>query len=143
MPPILVLFALIFAQPAELETRMIVVSNAHFVGSRCGIPGSFPACTRFVGHQLNADCASTAGGAFTMRVRSRFTALVYITSGEYMRHEYLHIEDMERAVARHIERLESYRFETRPACERAARAAAESFADALQAFAAASNAERQ
>jgi hypothetical protein len=138
--PIAIVFALILAQPAEVETRMILLSSENHVMSRCG--GPFPACTRFVGHQLTASCAMTTGGTFTMRVTPSYTALVYLTGADYLRHESLHIKDVDRAVARHIDRLESDRFDSQPACERAATTAAESFAAALRSFAAASNAER-
>lgn len=74
-----------------------------------------------------------------MRAQAEYLALIYIVSGEYVSHEYLHLRDMNHAVEGHLKDLETQRFPSQRQCEEAGKSAASAFAAHMRSFAADSN----
>ena len=126
----------------EPKERLIRLSSPKHFRSRCGPGnGNVYACTQFVGPKLSAQCARGDGG-WSMRSNATYTALVYIFKSEFIRHEKLHQQDIERDIDSYLRTLESRTFSTAGECEIAAGAESEKFTTVMQESARQSNVER-
>ncbi len=74
------------------------------------------ACTRFDAVELYCDCALTKG-RWTPRVRIEVQPRMYITSLDYVSHEFSHIFDFKFAMEHHADGIEAHSFETYLGCD--------------------------
>jgi hypothetical protein len=140
--------ALIVSQAAAQEqrlsakSRMIRLSTPKFFRERCGANNAHVyACTQFVGQELTAGC-TLQGDLWTMQTRAGYLALIYIVRQDFIAHEQMHLRDIEKSVADHLDLLETRTFRSAADCDAAAQSAAANFRAKMQEFAAASNARR-
>lgn len=126
----------------KARVRMIQLFRIEALEERCGNPyGQIYACTHFVGERLSAGC--TQGGAgWSMRPRAEYVALMYLLNRVYIKHESLHLQDVENAVDDYLMRLEEENFESLQACQDVAKATEAAFSAKMRLFAATSNGAR-
>lgn len=124
------------------KTRMIRLATTRALASRCGDHNKHVyACAQFVGQQLTASC-SAGDGAWSIRPRADYVALVYIVDQKFIYHESLHMRDMEKAVTEHLVAIESLRFASAENCEAAAASANAELPIKMREFATRSNNQR-
>ena len=121
-----------------LKPMTRIVSSREDLRADCGVSGQYDACTHIIGYQLRATCGGD-GTEWWMDAAATFRPLIVLHRPRSLSHENAHIEDIRRAVERHILGLEELRFGSRAECETRTLAASSGFASALMRFAEDSN----
>jgi len=120
-----------------------VVVSTRLIHSHCGISNTHTnACTHFVAEQLSAECVARAG-LWAMIARARYVTSIYVVDRTLLRHEYVHIQDMERDVSGYISTLEEQMYPSPEECGKAAMSSRLGLRSRMAQFALASQARRR
>jgi hypothetical protein len=98
-------------------------------------------CTRFGGRVVECDCEVAVTG-WQLRARATFIPVTYLSDRDLLRHEKLHILDVEQDARRYLDELTSTTHPTLEACRKAGADAAAAFPATMDAFQLRSNTRR-
>lgn len=107
----------------------------------CRGAGQYDACTRMIAYRLESSC-SAGDGDWKLDAAATFRPWIFLRNIQRLTHEKEHIEDIRRAVERHVNGLEAVRFESLPACQARSLTESESFEMQMGQFALLSNLAR-
>jgi hypothetical protein len=111
-----------------------LVASLKQLRDRCGVAGSYDACTHFEKYRLEATCAAD-GDQWSMRGTATIAPVMFLHNLQSARHEYDHIADMRDSLRSHVTALEAARFSSQAACVTAASEAMSGFPAAVRRFA--------
>jgi hypothetical protein len=118
---------------SKVNIRSAKVTMVSSVAARAACVTVETACTRFDAVELYCDCA-LKGGDWAPRVRIDVQPRMYVTSIDYVVHEFSHLFDFRNVMTRHADEIESHSFPTLSACEGFIGATRQKFPDALSSF---------
>ncbi len=128
-------------QRVRYSTRVMRIPNETARREWCGRPAHIRACTRIIAIEL-ASTSTEDHGMWRVKATAGFIALIALLDTTRYGHELNHVRDIEMAIDSYIAEVEKSSFPTLAACEAARREASQKFKARVQAFADASNLER-
>ena len=136
MRVLLILLQAVIVQPPSTT----IVSSLQRLHDICG-PGSFDACTRFVGYKLDVQCV-TRNGAPAMNASVTFRPMIFLYNIRQLPHEMLHVEDLRHFSSLYADAIASVPYESDLECREESNRLTSGFGDRIREFALRSNIER-
>jgi hypothetical protein len=133
---LLILLQAVIVQPPATT----IVSSLQRLHEICG-PGSFDACTRFVGYKLDVQCV-TRDGVPAMNASVTFRPMIFVYNIRKMPHEMLHVDDVRHFSSLYTDAITSVRYQSEEECQENSNRLRSGFGDRIREFALRSNIER-
>jgi len=126
MRVLLILLQAVIVQPPSIA----IVSSLQRLHDICG-PGSFDACTRFVGYKLDVQCV-TRNGAPAMNASVTFRPMIFVYNIRQLPHEMVHVEDVRHFSSLYADAIASVPYQSNAECHADADRLTAAFGDRIR-----------